>query len=143
NVETSDPGAFHRSRRDSSAFARRHPHDRYDRSSPFVKRNYNSSTCLSHEKTQEEREGRRGGAVEKERKVENALFFLVVGAHARAIVCLRVISLPNLFYPMEIRHPSECVCCIGVTSYCYVCMCMYTRVNICVLRDNDFSGITL
>lgn len=24
---------------------------------------------------------------------------------------------------------------------CYVCM--YTRVNICVLRDNDFSGITL
>lgn len=88
--------------------------------------------------------------------MENALFFLVVGAHARAIVCLRVISLPNLFYPMEIRHPSECVCvyvytlreccvrmCIGVTSYCYVCMCMYTRVNICVLRDNDFSGITL
>lgn len=34
NVETSDPGAFHRSRRDSSAFARRHPHDRYDRHNP-------------------------------------------------------------------------------------------------------------
>ena len=28
NVETSDPGAFHRSRRDSFAFARCHPHDR-------------------------------------------------------------------------------------------------------------------
>lgn len=105
---------------------------------------------------QEEREGQ--GAVEKERKVENALFFFfVVGAHARAIVASsRYISLPNLLYPMEIRHPSECVCvctcilfervafvsCIGVTScYCYVCTC--TRVNICVLRDNDFSGITL
>lgn len=50
------------------------------------------------------------GAVEKERKVENALFVFVVGAHARAIVCLRVISLPNLcFSPMEIRHPGEYV----------------------------------
>lgn len=38
------------------------------------------------------REGGRGGAVEKERKVENALFFFVVGAHARAIVCLRVLT---------------------------------------------------
>ncbi|KYN40416.1 hypothetical protein ALC56_05361, partial [Trachymyrmex septentrionalis] len=140
NVETSDPGAFHRSRRDSSAFARRQPHDR-SYSSPFVKRNYNSSTCHSYEKTSQEERGGRGGAVEKERKVENALFFLVVGAHARAIVCLRVISLPNLFYPMEIRHPSECV--YVCTCICYVCMCMYTRVNICVLRDNDFSGITL
>lgn len=100
-------------------------------------------------------EGR--GAVEKERKMENALFFFfVVGAHARAIVCLRVISFPNSFYPMEIRHPSKCVCvCICVyswsmlRSYVYRCnellcyVCMYTRVNICVLRDNDFSGITL
>lgn len=50
------------------------------------------------------------GAVEKESKMENALFFFVVGAHARAIVYLRVISFPNLFYPMEIRHPSECKC---------------------------------
>lgn len=71
--------------------------------------------------------------------MENALFFFVVGAHARAIVCFRVISLPNLFYPMEIRHPSECVCvctcilfervtfvCVSVlTSYCCVCVCVH------------------
>ncbi|KYM99316.1 hypothetical protein ALC62_09958, partial [Cyphomyrmex costatus] len=89
------------------------------------------------------KEGRKGGGGSREREESGkCTFFLVVGAHARAIVYLRVISLPKLFYPMEIRHPSECVC-IGVMSYCYVCMCMYTRVNICVLRDNDFSGITL
>ena len=102
-------------------------------------------------------EGRKGRGSREREESGKCTFFLVVGAHARAIVCLRVISLPNLFYPMEIRHPSECVyvcTCIlfervafimyiGVTSYCYVCMCMYTRVNICVLRDNDFSGITL
>lgn len=66
-------------------------------------------------------EGR--GAVEKERKVENALFLCVVGAHARAIVCLRVISLPIFFYLIETRHLSECtcVCCTGV-SRCTACL---------------------
>lgn len=46
-------------------------------------------------------------------------------------ICVRVYSSSVLRYVYR------------VTSYCYVCMCMYTRVNICVLRDNDFSGITL
>lgn len=59
------------------------------------------------------REGGRGGAVEKERKVENALFFSLSLVHMRAQLCVFAFSLPNLFYPMEIRHPSECV---------YVCM---------------------
>lgn len=56
------------------------------------------------------REGGRGGAVEKERKVENALFFSLSLVHMRAQLCVFAFSLPNLFYPMEIRHPSECVC---------------------------------
>jgi hypothetical protein len=142
-------------------------------SSPFVKRNYSSSTCLSHEKTSEEtkedegvaRGGRRwcrrtrqkekeggGGSRERGKWKMHFFFFFVIGAHARAIVCLRVISFPNLFYPMEIRHPSECICmCVyswsvlhlyvyrGIPSNCvmsvYLCVCvcvccMYTRVNI-------------
>lgn len=74
----------------------------------------------------EERDKKREGrAVEKERKVENALFF-VVGAHARAIVCLRVISLPNLhfFFSMEIRHPGEYVnACVYFLSV--LCLCVY------------------
>lgn len=69
-------------------------------------------------------EGR--GAVEKERKVENALFFKSL-VHMRAQLCLRVISFPNLFYPMEIRHPSECVCmcvrtCILLERVAFVCV---------------------
>jgi len=82
-----------------------------------------------------QQEKREGGQSRKRVKWKMHFFF-VVGAHARAIVCLRVISLPNLFYPMEIRHPSECVCtciysssvpfvCISVTCYCIVCMCVH------------------
>lgn len=109
---------------------------------------------------QEEKEG---GAVEKERKVKNALFFSLSLVHMRAQLCLRIISFPNLFYPMEIRHPSvnmyvyvhvcvhTCILLERIAYYVYRCnelvlclLCvMYTRVNICVLRDNDFSGITL
>lgn len=84
-------------------------------SSPFVKRNYNSSTCLSHEKTCGEmkedrgkwragkmvpkgatrREGGKeegGGSREREESGKCTFFFFVVGAHARAIVCLRVLT---------------------------------------------------
>jgi len=97
--------------------------------------------------------------------VENALFFSLSLVHMRAQLCLRIISFPNFFFPMEIRHPSvnmyvyvSYVCmCIRVYSWSALCMyvyrcnelvlcllcVMYTRVNICVLRDNDFSGITL
>jgi len=92
---------------------------------------------------------RRKGRGSRERE-ENGkcTFFLVVGAHARAIVCLRVISLPNLFYPMEIRHPSECVCVYVYTlraccvHYVYRCnellLCVYvyvyTRKYLCFER---------
>lgn len=101
-------------------------------SSPFVKRNYNSSTCLSHEKTcgeMKDRGKRRAGKMvpkgatrreggkeegegqsRKRGKWKMHFFFSLSLVHMRAQLCVFAFSLPNLFYPMEIRHPSECVC---------------------------------
>lgn len=106
----------------------------------------------------------RGGSREREESGKCTFFFFVVGAHARAIVSSHYL-ISKFFFPMEIRHPSvnmyvyvSYVCmCIRVYSWSALCMyvyrcnelvlcllcVMYTRVNICVLRDNDFSGITL
>lgn len=107
------------------------------------------------------REGRRGSREREESG--KCTFFSLSLVHMRAQLCFRIISFPNLFYPMEIRHPSvnmyvyvhvcvhTCILLERIAYYVYRCnelvlclLCvMYTRVNICVLRDNDFSGITL
>lgn len=46
----------------------------------------------------------RWGSREREESGKCTFFFFIVGAHARAIVFTYHIS--NLFYPMEIEHPS-------------------------------------
>lgn len=87
----------------------------------------------------DKRRGKGGGAVEKERKVENALFFLCRWCTCARNCVFALSHFQNLFYPMEIRHPSECVCvctcilfervafvCVSVlTSYCCVCVCLH------------------
>lgn len=69
------------------------------------------------------REGRGRGSREREESGKCTFFFFVVGAHARAIVCLRVSH-----FQMEIRHPSQCVSMCTCTC---VCMC----VCICILLE--------
>jgi len=80
---------------------------------------------------------RRRGAVEKERKVENALF-LVVGAHARAIVSSRYL-ISNFFYPIKTRHLSECICtCLSyINVACVICIVsVICNVLLCVHAYN-------
>jgi len=107
---------------------------------------------------------RKGGQSRKRGKWKMHFFFLCRWCTC-ARNCVFALSHFQIFFPMEIRHPSvnmyvyvSYVCmCIRVYSWSALCMyvyrcnelvlcllcVMYTRVNICVLRDNDFSGITL
>lgn len=56
------------------------------------------------------REGGRGGGSREREESGKCTFFSLSLVHMRAQLCVFAFSLPNLFYPMEIRHPSECVC---------------------------------
>lgn len=105
----------------------------------------------------------RGGSREREESGKCTFFFFVVGAHARAIVSSHYL-ISKFFFSngnktSECEYVCICIICVYVHTcillervvYVYRCnelvlclLCvMYTRVNICVLRDNDFSGITL
>lgn len=106
----------------------------------------------------------RGGSREREESGKCTFFFL-----CRWCTCARncvsshyLISkfvLSNGNKTSECEYVCICIMCVCIRVYpwsvlrmyvyrcnelvlCLLCV-MYTRVNICVLRDNDFSGITL
>lgn len=64
---------------------------------------------------------RKGGQSRKRGKWKMHFFFSLSLVHMRAQLCLRIISFPNLFYPMEIRHPS-----VNMYVYVHVCAYVYT-----------------